>query len=71
LFIEGYSHNEHEKYAGVVYLMLDQALGEYDVETKVGFIELKSNSAASNLAKQSFSALAPTFDKFVKSSSKE
>jgi hypothetical protein len=51
--------------------MLDQALGEYDVETKVGFIELKSNSAASNLAKQSFSALAPTFDKFVKSSSKE
>jgi hypothetical protein len=71
LFIEGYSHNEHEKYAGVVYLMLDQALGEYDVETKVGFIELKSNSAASNLAKQSFSALAPTFDKFVKSISKE
>ena len=51
--------------------MLDQVLGEYDVETKVGFIELKSNSAASDLAKQSFSVLAPTFDKFVKSSSKE
>jgi hypothetical protein len=71
LFIEGYSPSEHEKYAGVVYLMLDQALGEYDVETKVGFIELKSNLATSNLAKQSFSALAPTFDKLVKSISKE
>lgn len=71
LFIEGYNPNEREKYAGVVYLMLDQALGEYDVETKVGFIELKSNSATSNLAKQPFSTLAPTFDNFVKSMSKK
>jgi hypothetical protein len=71
LFIEGYNLREHEKYAGVVYLMLDQALGEYDVETKVGFIELKSNSAASNLAKQSFSSLATAFDKLVKFISKE
>lgn len=71
LFIEGYSANEHLKYASVVYLMLDQALGEYDVETKIGFIELKSNSGASNLAKQPFSALPPTFDKFVKSISKD
>ena len=71
LFIEGYSPNEFEKYAGVIYLMLDQTLGEYDVETKVGFIKLKSKSAASNLARQSFSALAPTFDKFVRSISKE
>ena len=71
LFIEGYNPRERDRYAGVVYLMLDQALGEYDVETKVGFIEFKSNLAASNLAKQSFSALAPTFDKLVKSISKE
>ena len=71
LFIEGYSPNEFEKYAGVIFLMLDQVLGEYDVETKVGFIKLKSKSAASNLARKSFSALAPTFDKFVKSISKE
>lgn len=71
LFIEGYRQSEHQKYAGVVYLMLDQELGEYDVETKVGFIELKPNTVASKLTKQSFSALAPTFDKFVKSTSKE
>lgn len=71
LFIEGYTAGEHEKYAGVVYLMLDETLGEYDVETKVGFIELKSNAAASNSARQPFSVLAPAFDKFVKSISKD
>ena len=71
LFIEAYNPSEHEKYAGVVYLMLDQTLGEYDVETKVGFIELKSRSAQSKLAKQPFSALAQSFDRLIKSNSKK
>ena len=71
LFIEGYVATEHVRYAGVVYLMLDQALGEYDVETKVGFIELKPRSARSKLAKQSFPALAQSFECFSKASSKK
>lgn len=71
VFMDGYTADEHLKYAGVVYLMLDQTLGEYDVETKVGFIELKPSSATSKLAKQSFSALRPEFDKLVESISKE
>lgn len=70
LFIEGYNPSEHEKYAGVVYLMLDQALGEYDVETKVGFIELKSRAAQSKLAKQPFTVVAQSFDRLSKPSSK-
>jgi len=71
LFIEGYKPSEHEKYAGVVYLMLDQTLGEYDVETKVGFIDLKSRSAQSKLGKQPFPALAQSFDRLIKPNSKK
>ena len=66
LFIDGYNPTAREKYASVVYLILDQTLGEYDVETKVGFIELKSNSAQSKLAKQPFSLLAQGFDRLLK-----
>jgi len=66
LFIEGYKLTERERYASAVYLMLDQALGEYDVETKVGFIELKPSTAKSSLAKQQFSMLADSFDRFFK-----
>jgi len=71
LFIEGYSRSEHEKYAALVFLMLDQTLGEYDVETKVGFIELKSRSTKSNSAKRPFSALVQSIDRLIKSDSKQ
>ena len=71
LFIQGYDPAEHEKFASVVYLMLDQALGEYDVETKVGFIELESASAPSELVKQPFSSLAEGVDSWLKSNSKK
>ena len=67
LFIEGYSEAEREKYAGVGFLLLDQSLGEYDVETKVGFVEFKPSSTKSNLVKQPFPALAESFDRFLKS----
>jgi hypothetical protein len=66
LFIEGYNPAEHLKYASVVYLMLDQALGEYDVETKVGFIEFRSNAVPSKLTKQVLSELVPSFDRLIK-----
>ena len=51
--------------------MVDQALGEYDVETKVGFIELKPRAAQSKLTKQPISRLAQSFDRLVKSDSKK
>lgn len=71
LFIEGYNPTERDKFASAVYLMLDQTLGEYDVETKVGFIELESASAPSRLVKQPFSSLTESFDRLLKSSLKK
>jgi len=66
LFIDGYKESEHDRYAGVGFLMLDQALGEYDVETKVGGIEFKARAVKSKLPKHAFSELAAVFDKFEK-----
>ena len=71
LFIDGYKETEHDKYARVAFLMLDQSLGEYDVETNIGFVEFRPTSAKSNLVKQPFSALMESFDRFVKSNVKE
>jgi hypothetical protein len=71
LFIEGYSPAERVRYAGVIYLMLDQALGEYDVETKVGAIEFKDRSAPSKLLKQPFSLLPQSFDGMIKNDSRK
>ncbi len=71
LFIEGYTPADNAKYAGVGYLMLDQALGEYDVETRVGGIEFKERLAASKLMKQPFSSLPQSFDSMVKHDAKK
>ena len=51
--------------------MLDQALREYDVETRVGVIEFKNNSAASKFPKQPFSGLPQSFDSMIKHESKK
>ncbi len=50
VFLPEYSKQAHETFAGVAFLLLDRALGEYDVETRVGFIEVESWST--NRAKQ-------------------
>lgn len=71
LFIEGYNPTDRENFASAIYLMLDQTLGEYDVETRVGFIDLESASAPSRLIKQPFSSLAENFDRWLKSTSKK
>ena len=42
VIIPNFVEEKRKAYAGIAYLMLDQALGEYDVETKVGYIEVKS-----------------------------
>jgi hypothetical protein len=46
VFIPGYDQENHNAYAGIAFLLLDQALGEYDVETRVGYIEVKDSSHA-------------------------
>lgn len=70
LFIDGYDPAAREKFGKAIYLMLDQALGEYDVETKVGFIEFEAAEARSASVKQPFSSLPESFDRWLKSNSK-
>lgn len=40
----GYDEANRDTYAGIAFLLLDQALGEYDVETRVGFIDVRAPS---------------------------
>lgn len=44
LMIPGYTTAEHTAYATIGYLFLDQALGEFDVETRVGQIDFQAPS---------------------------
>ena len=41
LYIDGLTEENSDALSGATYIMLDMALGEYDVETKVGQIELR------------------------------
>jgi hypothetical protein len=47
LFFPGFSEAARETYTGIAFLLLDQALGEYDVETRVGEIRVEGISKAS------------------------
>ncbi|RZK20782.1 MAG: hypothetical protein EOO43_10970 [Flavobacterium sp.] len=46
LIIPDFTEEKRKIYTGVAYLILDQALGEYDVETKVGYIDVRSSAPA-------------------------
>ena len=50
VFIPGYTESARETYLSVTFLLLDQALGEYDVETRVGTIAVKDVTQASTKA---------------------
>lgn len=39
VFIEGFAPTKEHHYEQMAYLMLDEAIGEYDMETKVGAVE--------------------------------
>jgi hypothetical protein len=52
VFIPGYTKAAHKTYAAIAFLFLDEALGEYDVETRVGKVNIDS---ASNAHTQSYS----------------
>ena len=66
VFFRGYEAEQDKIYKGIAFLMLDQALGEYDVETKVGFIEVKPFSANSTLEKKPIKDATKVFDDFWK-----
>jgi hypothetical protein len=44
VFIPGYTQTAHKTYAAITFLLLDEALGEYDVETRIGQVNVESSA---------------------------
>lgn len=65
VFVKGYDESRKNNFSQAVYIMLDQAIGEFDMETKVGFIEVKPFEEESQGKRHSFSSLAQVFDEFL------
>ena len=64
VFISGLTPSLQKDFTSVAYLMLDQALGEFDVETKVGFIEVRERTTVPDGA-VSIDDLPKVFDHFL------
>jgi hypothetical protein len=62
LFFDGYRESERTIWGQIGYLFLDQALGEYDVETKVGPIKFFPFSAHPEAARYPLPELPVIFD---------
>ncbi len=62
LYFDGYREQETRLWTQIGYLMLDQALGEYDVETKVGRIEFFPRHSPSQADRFPLSELPARFD---------
>jgi hypothetical protein len=66
LFIGSETEFDQKKHGQIGYLILDEALGEYDVEMFAGFIEFKPRETFSYLPKQPVTQLAAEFDRMLK-----
>lgn len=62
LFFDGFRQSDRDFFAHAGYLMLDQALGEFTVETEVGFIEFAGRDSKYFDSKLVLPTLARTFD---------
>jgi len=63
VFIPGYTAAERQAYTGIAFLFLDQALGEHDVETRVGKISVEAAPEAGNT--YSLESLPAVFDSLL------
>jgi hypothetical protein len=64
LFIPGLSDEETD-YKIIGYLLLDESLGEYDVETGLGFIEMYPSDTRKEGQRYPLADLPPLFDKLT------
>ena len=64
LFIPGFQEND-VTFKQIAYLMLDDALGEYDVETKVGLIKMLPPEAPRTARRYPFAELPSLFDQLA------
>ena len=65
IYLAGYTEPERSKVAQGVYLLLDEALGEYDVETKVGAIAFEALGPVPPPDSAALSELAQAFDDMI------
>ena len=64
LFVDGYSDEEKSTYRQMGYLFLDEALGEYAVETQVGFIEFQAPNSIYFSQSRPLKELPAQFDEY-------
>lgn len=62
VFFDGYNDDERDIFGNIGFLYLDGALGEYDIETKVGFIEFHGRDSEHFDGARPISELPAHFD---------
>lgn len=65
VFVKGYDESQREQFLHAVFLMLDHTIGEYDMETKVGFIDVRAFEEDSEHPRHSLADLPRVFDSFM------
>ena len=65
LFFDGYTKDTHQLWGMFGYLFLDQALGEFDVETKLGMIDFASTTTKGDAVTYPLPKLPELFDMHV------
>ena len=66
IFIRDINRASEDKYQGAAWIFLDNAIGEYDTMTKIGFVEFADSSVDSELPKYTLRELPQAFDEFFK-----
>jgi hypothetical protein len=67
IFLPGHQEEKREILGQIGYLFLDEALGEYDMETKVGFIEIMGHDSKYFEGSHPLHELAAHFDDMIRS----
>jgi len=65
VFVKGYDESRKTLFDQAAFIMLDQAIGEYDMETRVGFIEIKPFEQEAEYKRHSLDNLPGMFDQFM------
>jgi hypothetical protein len=65
MFFDGYTERKRDVFANIGYLILDQALGEFIVETRVGVIEIFDRSSKYYLSARPVKELGEYYDDVV------
>jgi hypothetical protein len=66
VFVRGFDPDRKQQFSQAAFIMLDQAIGEYDMETRVGFIEVQPFEAQSGHKRHGLKDLPRVFDEFTR-----